>query len=312
MADSWRNRLGKGRGWLATKLGSMKSSLRFVALLVLAIGVLGLSRSGWCWGRRGHELVNERAIENLPEPLRAFFRSHAEYLVGRASDPDLLSQDDPAEKPHHYTDGDAYDRNPFPLIEEHFVREHRGPTAGEKRNGDVLWQIETYTLRLSKDFEFKRWNDADHDAVFVAHYAADLTQPLHTVSNYDGQLTRQAGIHARFETELVNAMIGNLKLTPRPAEDVPNLRARIFAEYLASYLRSADVFDADRRAVAGRSYLDPGYFPAFLMGAGPIAEERLSAAISLVSSLWYTAWVRAGRPRLPEVARSPAMSRQKK
>jgi S1/P1 nuclease len=278
----------------------------------MATGLLLFSTWGWSWGRRGHEIVNERAIENLPEPLRAYFRSRAEYLVGHASDPDLLSENDPAEKPHHYTDADAYDRYPFPRLEMQFVRERRVPTAAEERNGDVIWQIETYTLRLSRDLQIKRWGDADHDAVFVAHYAADLTQPLHTVSNYDGQLTRQAGIHARFETELVAAISADLKLSPKPPVDVPDLRARIFAEYLASYRRSADILDADRRAVAGRTYLDPGYFPAFLKGAEPIAEERLSAAISLVSSLWYTAWDRAGRPPLPQEARPPAKSRQGK
>ncbi len=188
----------------------------------------------------------------------------------------------------------------------------------EKQDGDVLWQIENFTLRLTKDFKNRRWDDVDHDAVFVAHYAADLTQPLHTLSDYDGQSTRQAGVHGRFEAELLNALNGTLKLSPKPAENIPDLRARIFSEYVASYKRAKDVLDADRRAVAGRTYLDPGYFPAFMKAAQPIVEDRLSAAVSLVSSLWYTAWVRAGRPPLPAskggrtAARSPSKRREKK
>jgi|SRR5216110_2476567 len=285
---------------------------KLVALLALASSPLIFSSLAWPWGRRAHEVVNELASKNLPEPLRAYFQSRQAYFVEHSTDPDLLAKDDPSERPHHYINGDANERYPFPRLEEHFFREHRAPTALEKRNGDVIWQIETYVLRLTKDFKDKRWDDADHDAVYVAHYAADLTQPLHTVSNYDGQLTHQAGIHARFETELVNALNGRLKLAPQPAAAILNLRARIFGEYLASYRRSKDVLGADRSAVAGRTYLDPGFFPAFSKAAQPLAEERLSAAISFVSSLWYTAWVGAGQPRLLGAARSPSMRREEK
>jgi hypothetical protein len=45
--------------------------------------------------------------------------------------------------------------------------------------------------------------------------------------------------------------------------------------------------------------VDPGFFPAFEKLAGPLAEKRLDAAVSFVSSVWYTAWVRAGKPALP-------------
>jgi len=244
-------------------------------------------------------MVNAHAVENLPEPLRSYFGERVVYLVEHASDPDQLTANDPSERPHHYTDADADDTYPFPRLEQRFVRERGRPTAAERRNGDVIWQIETYTLRLSRDFKFKQWDAADRDAVFVAHYAADLTQPLHTVVNYDGQLTHQAGIHARFETEMVNAMGDELRLAPRPASAEPDLRSRIFRELVASYRARLAVFDADRRAVAARSYLDPGFSPAFEKLAAPIAEERMSAAVSFVSSLWYTAWVRAGRPPLP-------------
>src|SRR5437867_964535 len=264
----------------------------FVCLLVF-------TRLAWSWGRRAHEMINAHAVENLPEPLRSYFRERAGYLVEHSSDPDQLVADDPSERPHHFTDADADDTYPFPRLEQRFVRERRAPTAAERRNGDVIWQIETYTLRLPCDFKIKRWGVANQDAVFVAHYAADLTQPLHTVINYDGQLTHQAGIHARFETELVNALGDELKLAPHPASDVSELRSRIFQELVASYCARLAVFDADRRAVAGRSYLDPGFFPAFEKFAAPVADERMSAAVSFVSSLWYTAWVRAGRPPLP-------------
>jgi len=167
------------------------------------------------------------------------------------------------------------------------------------RNGDSLWQIERFTLRLADSLEHRRWQAADEDAVFAAHYAADLTQPLHTLKNYDGQLTGQKGVHARFETDLVNALADTWQLKPQPAIFVPDLRGRIFEEALASFNCRNLVFAADRIAVSGRTYLDPQYSAAFYKLAGPLVEKRLSAAASFVSSLWYTAWVRAGKPPLP-------------
>ncbi len=142
----------------------------------------------------------------------------------------------------------------------------------------------------------RRWADADRAAVFVAHYAAELTQPLHTLTNYDGRLTGQTGIHRRWEVELVDALADRWVLQPAPPVFEPDLRLRIFRELIASYSYRNVVFAADRIAVAGWSYLDPQYLSTFHRLAGLLAKRRLEAAAALVSSLWYTAWVRADKP----------------
>jgi len=271
--------------------------LRVAAALVLAIAYP--PEPGLAWGDRGHKLANAAAVDILPEPLRSYFQPRKVYLVDHASDPDLLAHDDAAERPHHYTDLDADDAYPFPNLRRRFVLERAAPMFWQLRNGDSLWQIERFTLRLADALQHRRWQAADQDAVFAAHYAADLTQPLHTVKNYDGQLTGQKGVHARFESDLVNALADGWQLKPQPAIFVPDLRSRIFEEAVASFNCRNLVFAADRIAVSGRTYLDPQYSAAFYKLAGPLAEKRLSAAASFVSSLWYTAWVRAGRPPLP-------------
>ena len=268
-------------------------------LLLLAFLVLASARLGRPWGNQAHQMVNAMAVENLPEPLRSYFRARKTYLVEHASDPDQLAGENPRERSHHYTDPEAYDRDPFPKLKKQFVDDRRGPTQLELRNGDSIWQIEKFTDELADALRRRQWSDADRAAVFAAHYACDLTQPLHTVLNYDGQFTRQAGIHSRFETEMVNALKDGWVIKPLPAVDEVNLRARIFRELLASYHERNVVFAADRSAVAGRTYVDPGFFPAFEKLAGPLAEKRLEAAVSFVSSVWYTAWVRAGKPELP-------------
>lgn len=274
--------------------------------LLIAILVSGATPA-LAWGDLAHQMVNAAAIEDLPEPIRSYFRARKIYLLEHASEPDLVAHEDPAEGPRHYAEIEAYDRYPFRQFERRFVAEHWRPATSGLSHGDSVWQIERYTLRLARDFRRRRWDAADHDAVFAAHYAADLTQPLHTVINFDGQLTNQRGIHARFETELVRDLAGRWTLRPQPAEVVPDLRARIFRELVASYSERQVIFSADREAAAGGGYLDPQFPARFERLAGPLALRQLDAAAALVSSFWYTAWVRAGRPVLPRVHRAPQL-----
>ncbi len=279
--------------------GSLRGSrwLQVPAILLLVFATLPVP--GLAWGDRGHKLINATAVENLPEPLRSYFRGRKAYLVEHAIDPDLLGSDDASERPHHYTDLDADDSFPFLTLRRQFVVERAGPTPRQLPHGDSIWQIERFTLRLADSLQRRRWQDADNNAVFAAHYAADLTQPLHTLLNYDGQLTGQKGVHARFETDLVNALADGWRLKPRPAIFEPDLRARIFQELITSFSCRNAIFASDHLAVSGRNYLDPQYSAMFFKLAGPLAEKRLEAGASFVSSLWYTAWVRAGKPLLP-------------
>ncbi|MGH9401467.1 MAG: hypothetical protein ACRD2P_05095, partial [Terriglobia bacterium] len=250
------------------------------------------------WGRQAHEMINAAAIKALPEPLRSYFRPHQFYLVEHASDPDTLAGRDRAEERHHFADVDAYDPYPFRAFQRQFVAADRPPTPVEIENGDAMWQIERFTARLASDFRARRWDDADRDAIFSAHYAADLTQPLHTVVNFDGQRTGQNGIHQRFETGVVRFYADRWKLQVRPAASVPNLRERIFAEFIHSYQASSPIFAADKKVRSRWGYGDPHFLPAFAQRAGPLAQAQIEDAASFVGSLWYTAWVRAGKPDL--------------
>jgi len=269
-------------------------------ILIGALVFQSAAATGWSWGNQGHEIINRAAIQSLPEPLRDWFEARAEYLVIHASDPDALAHNDAEERPHHYTDADAYDRFPFARLREQFAVEHRPPSAVEMRNGTALWEIGDYFHKLQDDFHARHWKRANHDAVFLAHYAGDITQPLHTVANFDGQLTGQNGVHSRFESELVNALASRWRLQGAPAADIPHLDERIFNEYVRSYAQASVVLAADRRAVAGVSYSDPRYFSRFSTLAGPVAEKRLEDAATFVGSLWYTAWVKSGNPNLSQ------------
>src|SRR6266567_9326721 len=99
--------------------------LKALAVLVL---LLATSPFGRPWGTQAHQLVNAQAVENLPEPLRGYFRARKIHLVEHAVDPDLLAQNNASQGLHHFTDADAYDKDPFPTLRKHFLEQGRGPT----------------------------------------------------------------------------------------------------------------------------------------------------------------------------------------
>lgn len=264
----------------------------------MAIAVLACASVAGAWGREAHQMITAAAIGALPQPLRAYFRPHQFYLVEHASDPDLLAAGNRAEQRHHFADVDAYDSYPFRAFRRRFVVENKPPARIEAENGDAMWQIGIFTARLTADFRGRRWAAVDRDAVFAAHYAADLTQPLHTVKNYDGQFTGQTGIHQRFETGVVRLYADRWRLQVAPAAFIPELRARTFEEFLRSYQSSQAVFASDRRARARWKISDPRFLAAFAQQAAPVAKAQIEDAAGFVASLWYTAWVKAGKPDL--------------
>jgi len=269
----------------------------FRKLLTLSLVLVWAVPSG-AWGRRAHQMVNAAAIKALPVPLRSYFAAHQFYLVDHASDPDLRAETDRRERPRHFAEIEAYDRYPFLQFRRQFVLERLGAARAQIRHGTVMWQIERFTRYLEQDFRQRNWGEVNHDAVYLAHYAADLTQPLHTVVNYDGQETGQRGIHARFEAGLVDLLADQWVLRPRPATKLANLRSRIFEEFINSYRQAPAIFAADRSVRASIPYTSPRFLQAFAAAAGPVAYAQLEDAASFVASLWYTSWVRAGKPNL--------------
>ncbi|MGH9355189.1 MAG: hypothetical protein ACRD10_03580, partial [Terriglobia bacterium] len=219
-------------------------------------------------------------------------------LVDRASEPDALARGNPDEERHHFINADAYGSFPFRRLRQQFVIDRLGPTVAEARNGDVMWQIDRFGLRLTSDFRGDERGRILHDAVFAAHYAADLTQPLHTVSNYDGQRTGQRGIHQAFETGVVDLNADRWILRPRAAGDIRDLRAAIFSEFLKSYQSAPIIFAADRQVRGRWRPGDAGYLRALSRQLGPFTQNRIEDAAWFVASLWYTAWRNAGSPDL--------------
>ena len=102
-------------------------------------------------------------------------------------------------------------------------RRRRSPRYGREfvdKNGTLPWRTEEIYTKLVEAFTQKAAYSRENIKFFssvIAHYVADAHVPFHAALNYDGQLTGQWGIHARFETELFERYRAQLVVKPGPA-----------------------------------------------------------------------------------------------
>ena len=212
------------------------------------------------------------------------------------------------EDPNHFLDIDGLDE---PRAVHGVPREWKAYVARygldrATQMGRLPWRPDEIYGRLVSAFQAIAMgtpayaaDNARYLSAVLAHYVEDAHQPFHAVTNYDGQLTGQRGIHSRFETELVLRNWDTLKLAPVTLRPITSMREFIFETLVSSESLVSRILDADRRGTTGRETYDDGYFTLLLDGTRPILEQRLSEAASHVASAIVSAWTAAGSPALP-------------
>jgi len=278
----------------------MRRSIVLVAVLAFAAP----SNRTDAWGFEAHRFIMARAIPLLPAEIRPFFEKFQPAIVEHAIDPDLWRTAGWLEEPpRHFLDMDAYGPYPFKEVPRDYEAALRryGKEFVEK-NGLLPWRTEEIYKKLAEAFTqqapYARENIKFFSSV-IAHYTGDAHVPFHAALNYDGQLTGQWGIHARFETELFLRYQDRLQITPGPVVKVASARDFIVDSLVASYPLVQPVLDADKEAVRGREIYDDQYFEQFFGKVKHILERRLSDSITDTASLITSAWIEAGRPALP-------------
>ncbi len=318
-----------------------KTIVAAVAALFLAAG---LTTSAWAWGPTGHIYANSAAVRTLPPDtsLAKFFTANQAFLAAHSSDPDVWrdKQRVEGEGPHHFIDLDAYGTpSDFALLNLPVRRADADAKFGHdlvKSKGTVDWTIDLWTGRLS---DAMKGSDPDlilADAAILGHYVADAHVPFHSAVNYDGQLSGQRGIHARFEEEMVRSTIKLSDLAPDPAQPLTDVlgSARLWSGQsldLTPTVLQADIEARVQATMAGKAVPDAGplptgfdththkplpkdgspaadyyqdnpvYWKSFSAITRPIALARLNASASHLGSVWLTAWQRAGSPDLSKL-----------
>ena len=286
--------------------------MRIVASWLVALAVMcALPASLRGWGFEAHKHVAGQMIALLPAELRPLFAARQAFIVERSVDPDLwrtVGWDD--EPPNHFVDLDAepYGAYPFDALPREYDKavEKFGKEVVH-REGMLPWRTAEFYGRLEREFaSLKRPAPSPYVldnivlyAAVLAHYVSDGHVPLHAVKNYDGQLTGQSGAHGRFEADLFERYVAQLRVRPVAKAPVLDPRAAMFQILLDSHTLAAPMLAADRAAAAGREFYDDGFYEAFKVEALPVVDRRIAESIAATAAFIAGAWERAGKPAVP-------------
>lgn len=273
---------------------------RASALLALVCVLCLPAVQAGAWGRVGHHYINNLAIDCLPRELKPLYESNRAWIIEHSTDPDEWRNADRAEGPHHFIDmdtwGDEVARN-FP--QDYWVACGIYGKDAIDKNGVVPWRIGEFYGKLVTAFQKKDARAIVEISAWLGHYAADVHVPFHATANYDGQSTGQRGIHARFESVMVEQLIKPEDLKPVSATPIKDPVAAAFQWARASLSLCPDILAADKRGVLKDAEYGYNYYTEFAISARPIAIRRLDESAHDVASLWYSAWIAAGKPEVP-------------
>ena len=261
---------------------------------------LACTGSALAWGPVAHDIVTTWAIQTLPPEIRSFFENNRQFMVEHANDPDELMKTDRYERMRHYIYLDKYGTFPY-LTLSHEYAQAKGKIASWTiiRNGVLPWQIGEFSLRLTKAMKAEDWAEVKLDAAALAHYLADAHDPLHTTQNFDGQMTLQTGLSARFDINLVDHYSKFFIMHPESAEKIDDPTEYAFQTCLASNVWANLILWSDLRAREGLTDYTDEYYDRFYNRVGPTVVHEINEAAHDAGSYWYTAWLNAGRPQLP-------------
>ncbi len=280
---------------------------------VVALIALAAPQPAVAWGTAAHRHIMARAIDLLPAELKPFFVQHKDEVVMRVVDPDLFRVLGWEEDPNHFVNFGAKELGEYPFQElprEYGAAIEKFGLATLRRNGLLPWRQQEEFGNLRRAFEgFTRETYGVGNTVLFAavmsHYIQDAHQPLHASANYDGQMTGNTGIHARFETALFERFQSRLTIRPAPPAPILNSRDAAFDALLSSYKQVDSILKADDEAKKGKETYDDEYFERLFTTVRPVLEQRLGEAITATAGLIMGAWEQAGRPVLKPAGPRP-------
>lgn len=253
------------------------------------------------WGAEAHKLINKRAVELLPYQMQAF-KVYEGYLEEHAADADIRKKTDKSESPKHYIDIDFYKE----FLNGHMIHDEKklisiyGDSTVTK-NGILPWATLSTFHNLVDAFK-----EGNRDKVLIlaadlGHYVADGHQPMHTVVNYNGQLTGQRGVHFRYEVTMIDSNLSQLQNLGDSCEvEYVKHPLNFIFDYIIDANSVCDVlFDADNFAykMTG-SRESPEYYRLMWFRTKYITKYQIAKSEEDVASLIYTAWIDAGKPDL--------------
>jgi hypothetical protein len=185
---------------------------------------------------------------------------------------------------------------------------------GLSPTGILPYHLIAMQKRLTQAFIQKNKQAVLKLSAEMGHYIADAHVPLHTTRNYDGQWTKQNGIHAFWETRLpdlfsdkYNYWVGQAVYFDK-SEDyfwkIVQKSHALLPKLFTAEKETAQMFPNYKKFVTTTKNGVPltlqtqEYATLFHQKLDGMVEERMRDAILAVGSAWYSAWFEAGQPNL--------------
>ena len=317
------------------KLYTTAAVKKITAAVIIAALSLPAYRQARAWGTWGHQHINNADVFSLPKEMRSFFYNHADFITEEAVVPDLRKfiNGDRTEGPKHFIDLEDYDYTNAVAMPQ-TMKEAKDKYDEQKlqKMGSLPWQIVELQGKLVQAFKEKNKTKILYIAGDLAHYIGDATQPLHTTSNYDGQLTSQKGIHSFFESQLPELFGDSYHFNTGDVHYIKDVTAETWQVVAQSHNLVDSLLQAEKtvkehfkgeeykkdaqgnvvKNLYGQWVHSKEYATQYHTALHGMIERQLRTAVTETASFWFTAWTDAGKPDLSTMDPAFITSRNKK
>lgn len=295
---------------------SRHGSHRVVRLAILAAALALAIEPAHAWDSRTHELIARLAIDALPSsPLRQTFEANEPRIERDAIAPDfdLRQRYGHAEEIQHYIDLEDFGGDPFGALGPDLAA-MRGKYGVRKldRSGTLPWRIEELANGAGKAWRDRDCARAVELSGYLAHYAGDASQPLHSTRYYDGY-AGDAGVHRRFERAVDHEVpaIARLAREQVHVQKIDSAWSAAIGEIRDANVLVPRVIQSDR-AVRAEADGHSGVYDRRLMERdGPMIVRQVAAAASVLASIWLLEWNEGGSPAVCPDLHPPAPAQQR-
>lgn len=267
------------------------------------------------WGFKAHRTINEQAVYQLPDELYLFYKNHVGYISEHAVDADVKKFANHQEVPNHFIDLEYY----FELFGDTISNVtwealNRSVSKDSLHQFGILpWHVEQCYKQLIISFQNQNSQEIKKLSADIGHYIADANVPLHATVNYDGQLSHQEGVHALFETHAAQLLMDTLFLRKKAVDTISNFHEFIWDVVLESHQKSKELLQKEqvlRKRFKGELYdvaqnenavLSSEYVEYYYQNEHEFLASCFKKAIFEVRNVWYSAWLKAGKPKLSEL-----------
>lgn len=293
----------------------MKYSLIRKSLKVIII-IIPILFQGW--GFFGHQHINRLAVFTLPPEMIFFYKRNIDYLSEAAVNPDRRRYAVAEEAPRHFIDLDTYGVTTRLKLMKYWNDAVATNTSDSlMEHGIVPWHIVRMYYQLRDAFLIRDPSAILRCSAEIGHYIADANVPLHTTSNYNGQLTGQYGIHAFWESRMpelfyteYDFFVGKAEYVTDPQEAAWDAVRRsnravdsvLQIEKAISKVQVSSKFGFETKGNQTVKVYSFAYSKKYHDLLDGMVERHMRYSVKMIGDFWFTAWVDAGQPDLRELA----------